>query len=94
MEPDDKKWKEVTYALIEHSKKYFGYMDLTGKFPFFSTRGNQCILVAYGYNSNDILLRALKNRNTETITNTWEDLHKEFDAAGAAPKTYVLNNEA
>lgn len=69
LEPDKRNEKcNVIYALIEHSKKDFGYMDLTGKFPFVSTRGNKYILVAYGYSSSAILVRALKNRNIETIT--------------------------
>ena len=48
METTSEKQNEVIYAIVEHSKKDFGYMDLTGKFPFVSARGNQYILVAYG----------------------------------------------
>lgn len=31
---------EAIYTIVEHSKKDFGYIDLTGKFPFVLARGN------------------------------------------------------
>ena len=58
--PCTNKDNEVIYAWIEHSQKDFGYVDLTGKVWFVSARGNQSLLVAYGYNANAILVRALK----------------------------------
>ena len=82
------------YTIIEHTKKGFGYVDLTGRFPYISAQGNQYILVAYGYDSNAILVEPIKNRNANTITKAWEKIHKKFECAGVAPQTYVLDNEA
>ena len=36
------------------------YSDLTGQFPVQSDRGNNCILVAYHYDANNILTTPLK----------------------------------
>ena len=39
-----------------------GYLDLTGRFPYKSARGNQYILLVYDYDSNAILVQPLPNR--------------------------------
>ena len=44
------------------SKDHKAFMDLTGRFPHCSSRGNEYILVAYHYDSNAILGLPLKNR--------------------------------
>ena len=36
------------------------YMDSTGRFPHKSTRGNEYVMVVYDYDSNAILVEALK----------------------------------
>jgi hypothetical protein len=35
----------------------------------------------------------IKNRRGPTITEAWETIHNDFKRAGAAPNTYVLDNE-
>ena len=69
------------------------YTDLTGRFPFQSTRGNKYILIGYHPDSNAILAKAVKDRTSSTLTSAWEQLHSRFQKAGVAPKTYVLDNE-
>ena len=54
--------------------KQKGYLDLTGKFPYQSARGNQYLLVAYDYDSNAILVQALPNRQKATITKAWKSM--------------------
>ena len=46
-ESPNKRTNSVIYSIIENSKKGFGYLDLAGKFPFISARGNHYILGAY-----------------------------------------------
>ena len=48
-----------------------GYVDLTGRFPYKSARGNQCIFVAFHVDSNAILVKAIKNRESDEITKAW-----------------------
>ena len=83
---------EVCYAIIDLEKE-LGFMDLTGKFPRKSSRGNEYLLIGYNYDANHIRAIPIKNRKGPTITEAWKQLHRDFKKAGAAPKTYVLDNE-
>ena len=44
------------------------FMDLTGRFPHCSSRGNTYILIVYDHDSNAILGTALKNRQAATLS--------------------------
>jgi len=92
-ETPNTKTYNVCYALLNPQDIVTGYMDLTGRFPKRSSRGNQYILVAYHFDANLIKAVPLKNRRGQVITEAWEQLHNEFATAGVAPKTYVLDNE-
>ena len=87
------KTHDVIYSLIESSPTGLGYMDLTGRFPYRSSQGNEYILVGYHYDANAILAIPIKNRNASTITEAWKSLHNDFKQAGVPPNTYVLDNE-
>ena len=49
---------EVIYSLVSSQDR--AYMDLTGRFPFCSSRGNEYILIGYNYDANAILGVPLK----------------------------------
>ena len=84
----------VVYALHhEETAIEKAYTDLTGRFPFRSSRGNQYILIGYHPDSNAILAKAVKNRTAATLTSAWKTLHSRFQKSGVAPKTYILDNE-
>ena len=68
------------------------YTYLTGRLPCKSNSGNDYVLVAYCFNGNRIIARALKNRKAETITKTWQTIHNMFTQAGVAPNKYVMDN--
>ena len=87
------KTNNVCYILVNPQEIATGYLDLTGRFPRRSSRGNEYILVAYHYDANLIKAIPLKNRRGQTITESWQLLHNEFQRAGEAPKVYVLDNE-
>ena len=44
----------VVYSIIEQKHKNTGYIDLTGRFPYRSQKGNQYIIVAYHEDANHI----------------------------------------
>ena len=52
-DPNYVKINDVCYAMFPTTDRAF--MDLTGRFPYKSTRGNEYILIAYHYDSNVIL---------------------------------------
>ena len=66
----------MCYNLYATTNK--AYMDLTGRFPYKSSRGNEYILIAFHYDSNAILGLPLKNRQAKTITNAWKTLQNKF----------------
>lgn len=87
------KTNQVCYALIDRNYLTTAYMDLTGRFPKRSSRGNQYVLVGYHYDSNHIHGIPIKIRKGEEITNAWQDLHYMYSKAGVAPEMMVLDNE-
>ena len=88
------KTNDVIYTLVESSPKGLSYIDLTGRFPFKSAKGNQYILVAFHVDANAILGHAIKNRESNTLTEAWHRLNTKFAKAGVQPHTYVVDNEA
>ena len=89
------KTNEVLCMLVQ-TKQESGkaYIDLTGRFPIRSARGNQYILVGYHYDANAILVEPLASRRAGDITKAWERMHNRIATAGVAPKLYVVDNEA
>lgn len=91
---DDPKVYEC-YAIIQKfDPKEKAYLDLTGRFPYISSRGNQYLLVVYDYDSNAILVEPLKNRQAAVIRKAWEKIHTKLVTSGVTPKLYVMDNEA
>ena len=86
------KTNDVIYSLVNTSDKAF--LDLTGRFPFCSSRGNQYLLIGYHYDSNAILGAPLKNRQAATITAAWKEINKKLQRAGEANNVWILDNEA
>ena len=87
------KTNNVCYAIIDKDEISTAYTDLTGRFPMRSSRGNEYIMVAYHYDANLIYGKAIKNRKAPTLTAAWEALNAMFVKAGAAPNTYIMDNE-
>ena len=56
------KTHQLIFSIIETSHEGIGYIDLTGWFPFRSSRGKEYILVAYQYDANTILAESIKKR--------------------------------
>ena len=59
--------------ILNANNSNVGFLDLTGRFPYRSSRGNQYLLLMYDYDSNAILVEPLKNRKSETILNAWKN---------------------
>ena len=85
------KTHDVILSITSKSDKAF--MDLTGRFPHCSSRGNEYILIIYHYDSNAILGLPLKNRQASTITTAWQELNATLQQAGVTPNTWILDNE-
>ena len=90
--PNVKK-NQVAYILINKKEITTAYQDLTGRFPFKSSRGNEYVLIGYHHDANCILAHPVWDRKTSTLTKAWEQLHCTFAKAGVAPDVWVLNNK-
>ena len=86
------KQHQVVYAIMDSMGK--AYIDLTGRFPHCSSRGNQYILVGYHHDGNAILSTPLRKRTAAEITRGWTILNNKFASAGTEPQSYVIDNEA
>ena len=52
------------------------YTDLTGKFPIMSINRMKYILFLYHYNSNEIIIRPLKNRSDKETLTVYAELYQ------------------
>ena len=68
-------------------------MDLTGRFPYKFSRGNEYILIAYHVNSSAILGQAIKNKQALTIAKSRKQIHNTINQTSAAPNSWILDNE-
>ena len=67
LEPEEPNVKSnnVMTMVILFSSKEISYGDITGSFPFKSSRGNQYIYILYDYDSNSILAEPMKTRQAQ-----------------------------
>ena len=87
------KTTNVMYSIIDTHKLGQASMDLTGRFPYMSRRGNQYILIGYHYDANYIAAVPLKRRTAGEITKAWTTLHSKFCTTSFTPSTYIMDNE-
>ena len=85
--------KEAMALILPFESKYTGYMDLTGRFPYRSSNGNEYIMVIYDYDSNAILAQPLKNRQVANIRDAFNIIVNKLAERGAKPKLFILDNE-
>ena len=86
--------QDTVFAIMDFTPSDRAYIDLTGRFPYTSSRGNQYILIGYHYDANAIIAEPLKSRQTAEITKAWSIINEKFTTAGVQPHTYVIDNEA
>ena len=91
--PNNTKTNEIVCTIIEFKSTKKAYGDLTGRFPFTSSRGSQYFLVVYHYDANAILDSTLKRRTAGDITNAYMKIYQRLQTSGNAPKTFILDNE-
>lgn len=66
--PEKQKTYEYISIAIPSNVKTTSYIDLTGKFPYKSSRGNKYLYVLYDNDSNAIFALPIKNRQAKTLT--------------------------
>jgi hypothetical protein len=79
---------------IENNLKGMISSDLTGRFPYTSSRGMTYLFILYDYDSNAILASPIKSRSAEDIVVGYKFCHQQLSAAGISPILQRLDNEA
>ena len=79
----------VIYQVFSTDPTGLGYTDLTGRFPYCSSRGNEYIFLGYHYDANAILALPNPNRQAPTLVNTWKTLHKKI-LNQVLPQTHIF----
>lgn len=69
------------------------YTDQTGQFPTTSSRGHKYIMVAYDYDSNNIIPEPRKTRTGLEIKNAYQQIHNLLISRGLKLKIHILDNE-
>ena len=82
---------QLFLKVTECSRKM--YTDQTGRVPVTSSCGCNYIMIAYDYNSNNILAEPIKSRTSLHIKNAYQKMRKLLCSRGLAPKTHELDNE-
>ena len=70
-----------------------GYADLTGRFPFPSSRGNNYVMIMYDYDSNAILAEPVKNRQTGELKTEFLTMYTKLANRGRSPNLFILDNK-
>ena len=90
---ETKRTNKIFCKVLTFEPKSTAYSDLTGKFPYRSSRGNQYIMVHYDYDSNAILQRAVKSRQAADLKNAFTSMVDELTIGGVKPELFILDNE-
>jgi hypothetical protein len=68
--------------------------DLTGAFPVTSQAGNKYMLIVYDYDSNAIVVEAMKNRSDVEALRAYANVYALLTARGIKPALNIMDNEA
>jgi hypothetical protein len=82
----------LVYALLVDQGQL--YMDLTGKFPVRSSKGNSYVMVCYVYDCNYFKVVPMKSRSASEWVKAYNHIHQELTSKGFKPKLQTLDNEA
>ena len=91
--PREEKTNDIIYAITEYKEKEISAADLTGRFPYRSSRENQYVMVMYHWDTNVILGQALKKRTAKDIVEAWDNLNSQFLKMGYKSNLFIFDNE-
>ena len=78
MEPGENKNAECElfcFAALADELNSTIYSNATGNFPVPLYHGNQYVMIVYVYDANAILVRPMKNREKETMVETFKEVY-------------------
>ena len=84
---------ELCTIIIPFNIKRKSFSDLTGAFPHKSSREHFYAMVMYDYDSNEILAKPIKNRQSETVHDVFFRIHKVLKVRDSKQKVYIMDND-
>ena len=69
-------------------------MDFKGWFPITFSRCHAYIMVCYVYETNNILVRPMKNGSAAEHIRVYKDLFTFLDNKGLHPTAHIMNNKS
>ena len=81
---------QLFLKVAECSSKIF--TDQTWRFHITSSHGYKYIMIAYDYDSNNILADPIKSRTSLHIKDAYQKMSKLLCSRGLTPRTHVLDN--
>ena len=84
---------ETINTIIPFDAKSMAYGDLTGSFPYMSSRGAKYVFIMYDYDANAILAHVLKSKQAHEIKQAWLASTKRLTKHGHILKHFILDNE-
>ena len=67
------------------------YADLTGKFLYQPSQGNQYMIVIHIYDTSTIDMEMVKSQITRDLKNAFVNITKKIIAQGYTPSTFILD---
>jgi hypothetical protein len=89
--PKNLRTNNIMCTMFELTKK--SYFDLTGKFPYTSSRGFKYIFVLYDYDGNAIITELMKSRSNEEYLRAYKVVTKHLTSVGLHPQFQMMDNE-
>jgi hypothetical protein len=73
----------LVYVVVVNQSQL--YMDLTGKFPVRSSKGDSYVIVSYVYDCNYVKVIAMKSRSASEWVKAYDTIHQELTVKGFKP---------
>ncbi len=81
------------FAVLDNANTETMYMDLTGSFPVRSFKKRDYIFVAYVYDLNAIIVRAMPTRTNAAMITAFKEVIEVLRTCGYHPALNVMDNE-
>ena len=81
------------FAALADANQGTMYTDLSGQFPVRSYKNSVYLFIAYIYDANAIMIRAMPARTDAAMLAAFEDVLEELEEKGWKPRLNVMDNE-
>ena len=92
-EPGNATTNNIFYIIVPTSSVHKSYSDQTGRSTLQSSWGYQYMFILYYYETNIILSKLLRTRQSLDITTAWKEMYVQLCNNGLPPDLHIIDNE-